>query len=81
MRRKYRFNIMETKTTRHEKIRYIVVECECPIFGGITDEYRFEVFKRPYFFGLLGRKKWDFAIMSENFNLGFSFCLHLLGDE
>lgn len=43
-----------------------------------THYYEFEVYRRPYFFGLLGSKRWVRTAESVNYNTGFNnaaYCL------
>lgn len=48
-------------------------------FGG--DEcinFEFKVFIRPYFFNLIGRKKWKCIVTTERFNTGLDDCRRFL---
>lgn len=62
--------------TENPLIRYKIVEETED--GKIYYDFRFEVFKRPYFFGLLGKKRWEWTIQSSDFATGKSFCEYLL---
>ncbi|MXN90169.1 hypothetical protein GR160_02935 [Flavobacterium sp. Sd200] len=56
-----------------DSIMYSIVQINDPEIGWV-EEYRFEIYQRPYFFGLLGKKRWEFVIQTNDFNLGYSFC-------
>lgn len=60
------------------EIRYKYVYQIEPITNVTFTEYRFEIFKRPYLFGLLGRKKWEYLVQTNSFRDGFSFCNYML---
>lgn len=59
-------------------IRFNIVQDIDPIFGSEYWDFSFEVFKRPYFFGLIGRKKWERSVQTNGFNEGLSFSKYLL---
>jgi len=65
-------------TEKNNNIRYKFVQSEDLINGGLTIDYRFEIFKRPYLFGLLGFKRWEFIVQTNGFIEGISFCAYLL---
>lgn len=60
-------------------IRYKIIIEHDPIFGGEYWDYRFEIFKRPYFFGLVGKKKWEMSVQTNGWQEGISFSNYLLG--
>lgn len=64
--------------TSNPNVRYKVVEDFDPIFGGMTDDFQFEILKRPYFFGLIGYKKWEISIITNCYTTGLSFSEYLL---
>jgi hypothetical protein len=41
-------------------------------------KYEFSILRRPYFFNLIGKKKWENSIVTNDFNVGMSFSQHLL---
>lgn len=59
-------------------VRFKFVTDEDPIWGGITTYFFFEVLKRPYFFGLIGKKKWEFIVQTNGWKEGMSFCSYIL---
>lgn len=61
-----------------QQVRFRFVTDEDPIFGGVTTDFHFEIFKRPYFFGLIGKKKWDFIVQTNGWKEGMSFCSYIL---
>lgn len=63
---------------KRPNIRFYFIEDEDPIFGGKTIDYRFEILKRPYLFGMLGKKKWEFICQTNGWKEGISFCSFLL---
>ncbi|MCT3835929.1 hypothetical protein HZQ12_17785 [Elizabethkingia anophelis] len=65
-------------SSTNPKIRFKIVEDRDPIFGGIYEDFRFEIFKRPFLWGLLGRKKWDMSVQTNGFYEGLSFSNFLL---
>ena len=69
---------MEYTNTDYPNIRFKIVEDKDPIFGGVYEDYHFEIFKRPYLFGLIGYKKWEWAVTTNGFTEGLSFCKYLL---
>ena len=46
--------------------------------GDFSEDIEFQVFKKPYFFGLLGKKKWQPSIVTNNYNRGLNFSESLL---
>lgn len=66
-------------TEKQPLIRFKIVKDIDPIFGGEYWDYRFEIFKRPYFFGLIGSKKWEISVTTNGFADGVSFSHYLLG--
>ena len=60
-------------------IRFKIVKDIDPIFGGEYWDYRFEIFKRRYFWGLIGSKKWEMSVTTNGFTEGLSFSYYLLG--
>jgi hypothetical protein len=65
-------------TSKESHIRFKIVEYKETMFGGLFEHYRFEIFKRPYLFGLIGKKKWLFTIQTNGFTKGLSFSQYLL---
>lgn len=63
---------------KRPNIRFYFTEDEDPIFGGVTADFVFEIFKRPYFFGMIGKKKWEFICQTNGWKEGISFCSYLL---
>lgn len=59
------------------RIRYSAFTYECPFDGWRTD-LKFEIFKRPYLWGLLGRKRWETSIITNSFKIGHGFSASLL---
>lgn len=66
-------------TEKQPLIRFKIVKDIDPIFGGEYWDYRFEIFQRPYFWNLLGSKKWDMSAQTNGFIEGLSFSHYLLG--
>lgn len=66
-------------TEKQPLIRFKIVKDIDPIFGGEYWDYRFEIFQRPYFWNLLGSKKWDMSVQTNGFTEGLSFSHYLLG--
>jgi len=58
-------------------VRFRKVQYEDEI-SGVVQDYEFQVFKRPYFFGSLGKKRWSTSIISRSFRLGVNFSLSLV---
>ena len=46
--------------------------------GEIVNNFFFEIKKRPYFFGLIGKIKWDFVVQTNGFTEGVSLCNFIL---
>jgi hypothetical protein len=46
----------------------------------VTD-YSFEVYRRPFLWGRLGRKKWEGSIRCNDFEIGRDFSFHLIAAE
>lgn len=65
----------------YPRIRWKTVKYEDPIDGGEYTDYYFVIFRRPFFFGLMGKRKWEFAVQTNCFESGISFCKYLLGDK
>ena len=59
-------------------VRFKFVTDEDPIWGGITTDFIFKVLKRPYFFGLKKKKKWEFIVQTNGWKEGMSFCSYIL---
>ena len=59
-------------------VRFKFVTDEDPIWGGIETDFYFEVFKRPYLFGLVGRKRWEYIVRTNGWTEGMSFCSYIL---
>lgn len=60
-------------------IRYKVIRRNSTVFGELYEDlYEFEIYRRPYFFNLLGKKRWEVAVKTNCFNSGKSFCEYLL---
>jgi hypothetical protein len=55
-----------------EKIRYREVQFY-DWDGELCHEFEFNVFKRPYFFGLIGKKRWIWSITANDFGVGLGF--------
>ncbi|MNQ27560.1 hypothetical protein D3C85_408200 [compost metagenome] len=68
-------------TDKNPLVRFKIVKDVDPIFGGEYWDFRFEIFKRPYFFGLLGCKKWEMSVQTNGFIEGLSFSNYLLGNK
>ena len=66
-------------TEKQPLIRFKIVKDVDPIFGGEYWDYRFEIFQRPYFWNLLGSKRWDMSVQTNGFTEGLSFSHYLLG--
>lgn len=52
-----------------------------PIDGGEFEDYHFKIYKRPFWFGFMRPKRWEFACQTNDFKRGLSFCKYLLGDK
>ena len=65
-------------SNNHPRVRFKFIREDDPIFGGTTNDFFFEIFKRPYFFGLLGKKKWEFIVQTNGWMEGMSFCNYIL---
>jgi len=61
-----------------DNIRVREVTYDCPDWGDEITDYCFEVFKRPYFWGLIGKKKWEDVIQTNSFSMGLSFSESLI---
>jgi hypothetical protein len=46
--------------------------------GEVINEYEFQVFKRPYFWGTIGSKKWEDSIATNSYYMGLDFSCHLV---
>jgi hypothetical protein len=46
--------------------------------GEYLTDYEFEIFKKPYFFGLLGKRRWLWAISTNSISMGLGFSKHLV---
>ena len=46
--------------------------------GDLVEDIEFQIFKRPYLWGLLGKKKWTWSITTNSYNVGLSFSESLL---
>jgi hypothetical protein len=57
-------------------IRYKEVTDDDPM-GKEYNDYRFEIYQRPYFFHLLGRKRWSFLVQTNSFTMGLSFSKYM----
>lgn len=66
-------------TEKQPLIRFKIVKDIDPIFGGEYWDYRFEIFQRPYFWNLLGSKRWEMSVQTNGFTEGLSFSHYLLG--
>ncbi len=63
------------------EIRYRMVTYVDQTFGDECTDFEFQIFKKPYLWGLLGKKKWDMSIQTNSFSMGLSFSKHLLGNN
>lgn len=61
-----------------DQVRVRQVTYTCPQWGDEITDYCFEVFKRPYFWGTIGKKRWEEIIQTNSFSMGLSFCKSLL---
>lgn len=66
-------------TKKQPLIRFKIVKDIDPIFGGEYWDYRFEIFQRPYFWNLLGSKRWEMSVQTNGFTEGLYFSHYLLG--
>lgn len=66
-------------TSKNPLLRYKIVKDYDPIFGGEYWDYRFEIFKRPYLWGMIGKKRWEMSVQTNGFLEGISFSCYLLG--
>lgn len=64
-------------STEYPLIRYKEVTDEDPLSGVVYDDFRFEIFVRPYFFNLLGKKRWEYIVQTSSFSMGFSFSYYM----
>ena len=60
-------------------IRVRTVEYDDPEWGDECLDYCFEVFKRPFFWGLIGKKRWEESMQTNSYSMGLSFSKYLLG--
>jgi len=67
------------KGVDEKRIRFRTVEYVDPDFHDECLDYQFEVFKRPYFFGWVGDRKWIGVIQTNDIAMGYNFCEHMLG--
>ncbi|MCT3917512.1 hypothetical protein HZQ04_15735 [Elizabethkingia anophelis] len=63
-------------SSTNPKIRFKIIEYH--EFEDVYKDYRFEIFKRPFLWGLLGRKKWEWTVRTNGFFEGLSFSNYLL---
>jgi len=63
--------------TQEKKIRYRNVEY-LDWDGIICYDIEFQIFKRPYFWGLIGHKKWLWSITTNDMQMGLEFSLSLI---
>jgi hypothetical protein len=40
--------------------------------------FEFQIFKRPYFWGFIGKKRWITILNSHYYDIGYDFCLTLI---
>ncbi len=59
------------------RIRCKKVTYKDEIDGEVTD-WCFEIFKRPFFWGLIGKKRWEMSMQTNSFRMGHDFSAHLL---
>ena len=62
---------------RSNNLRYRLKEgfdCE----GNPVTDYEFEIFKKPWFLGFLRSKRWEWAVTTNGYSEGISFCKYLL---
>jgi hypothetical protein len=67
------------RSEKQPLIRFKVVKEIEPIFGGHYWDYRFEIFQRPYFWNLLGSKRWKMSMQTDRFTEGLSFSHYRMG--
>ena len=60
-----------------DNVRYKLVEY-FDFGGNKVQEYHFEIFKRPYFFGLIGKKRWEWVVTTNEYKEGLSFVKYIL---
>lgn len=60
-------------TIRWRKVTYID-----PMFYDIVSDFQFEVLQKPYFFGLIGKKKWIEEIQSSSWQLAHDWVNHIV---
>lgn len=68
-------------TNKQPLIRFKIVKYIDPLFGNECWDYRFEIFHRPYFWNLLGSKRWEISVQTNGFTEGLSFSLYILGKK
>ena len=61
-----------------ENIRSRTVEYTDPQWGDKCLDYQFQIFKRPYFWGLIGKKKWIWSITTNDVKIGAGFSKTLI---
>jgi len=59
------------KNIRYRKVMYIWD-------GEEINDIEFQVFKRPYIWGLIGKKKWEWTITTNDLDIGIGFSLSLI---
>ncbi len=65
----------EWKATSHPKVRYRTLTYNCPIdlYGRVTD-YEFQVFKKPFWFGIVRPPHWEGVVIVNDYGIGLAFC-------
>ena len=59
--------LLPEKTIRYKEIKQIE-----------ESQYLFEIYKRPFLFGLIGKKRWVLALATTDFDLGYIYSKHLV---
>lgn len=71
-----KYNYTGFTEVEKDRIRYRIATCTVgPI---MSLRYHFEIYNRPYFFGLIGRKRWIKVLEEREYLKGFAFCKCLM---
>ncbi len=46
--------------------------------NALKSSYIFEVYKKPFLFGLLGKRKWVYTLTTTDFDLGLNYSKNLI---
>lgn len=68
------YNYYEDNTIRSKLVPADDLEISTPP----EHDYRFEIYTRPYFWGRIGKKRWEMSVQTNDFGYGFSFSKFLI---